>query len=94
MIILQAEHRVPDFAEWKKLFDSDPADRAGSGVKKHRVSQHADDPNLVLIELSFDNRDTAEAMLEKLRGIWSSMPDNMRFDPETRFIEVVDESEY
>ena len=94
MTILQIEHRVSDYGEWKKLFDSDPADRAGSGVKKHRVSQHADDASLVLIELCFDDRAQADAMLEKLNGVWSNMSGDMKINPVTRIIEVMEETEY
>lgn len=32
MYTLQIEHSVNDYAAWKQSFDSDPANRAGSGV--------------------------------------------------------------
>ena len=94
MIILQIEHSINDFGEWKKLFDSDPADRAGSGVKKHRLSQPVDNPNSVNIELTFDDRESAEAMHEKLKGVWSNMAGEIFTDPKARIIEVVEETEY
>ena len=37
MPTLRIEHSVPDFAMWKLAFDSDPADRKGSGVRRYEV---------------------------------------------------------
>jgi hypothetical protein len=34
MHVLRIEYSVPDFDEWKKVFDSDPADRKASGVTR------------------------------------------------------------
>lgn len=34
MLILQIEHKVPNYEGWKKAFDSDPISRKKSGVKR------------------------------------------------------------
>ena len=95
MTILQIEHRVSDYGEWKKLFDSDPGDRAGSGVKAHRLASPSGDDSLVLIELHFDDTAKAEAMLEKLRKIWGNVSGGiMTSPPEARIVEVRESVEY
>lgn len=52
MIILQIEHPVPSFEEWKRAFDSDPVDRQRSGVRRYRILRPVDDPNFVVIDLN------------------------------------------
>jgi hypothetical protein len=37
MYILRIEHAVPDFAAWKKAFDSGPLGRKRSGVRRYRI---------------------------------------------------------
>lgn len=94
MIILQIEHRVPDFNGWKKVFESDPLDRAASGVKSHRVSVVVDKTNYVIIELEFDKLSNAEQMLERLKALWSQVDGKIMISPQTRIIEVVENKIY
>jgi hypothetical protein len=72
MPTLRIEHAVPDYTRWKQAFDSDPADRKGSGVRRYQVMQSADDPNYVLIDLDFDSLEDAEGLLTKMRGVWGT----------------------
>jgi hypothetical protein len=44
MFTLRIQHSVPDFDRWKQAFDSDPADRKGSGVHTYRVLRSVEDP--------------------------------------------------
>ena len=46
MPIVRIEHAVPSFEKWKQAFDSDPADRKGSGVRRYQILRLQDDPNL------------------------------------------------
>jgi hypothetical protein len=55
MFTLRIQHSVPDFDRWKQAFDSDPADRKGSGVHTYRVLRAVEDPSLV-IDLDFEYR--------------------------------------
>ena len=70
MPTLRIQHSVPDFERWKRVFDSDPADRKGSGVREYSVSRSVDDPNLVMIDLVFDSIDDARGLLAKMERIW------------------------
>ncbi|HTE85156.1 MAG TPA: hypothetical protein VK821_10515 [Dehalococcoidia bacterium] len=38
MPILRIEHAVPSFDSWEQAFDSDPAGRKQSGVRRYQVS--------------------------------------------------------
>lgn len=86
--VLRITHTVPDFVEWKRMFDSDPLDRAGSGVRTFRVERAVDDPNLVFGDLEFDSREEAEQMLVKLHALWDRT-DSIR-DASGRVVELVE----
>ncbi|MGO4585717.1 hypothetical protein AB4Z38_17835 [Arthrobacter sp. 2RAF6] len=93
MYTLLIEHAVNDFDAWKRSFDSDPADRAGSGVVSYRVNRSVDDSQRVLIELDFTGREQAESMLDTLRTrVWSGpgRPASLDGMPEARIVESVE----
>ena len=69
MPILRIEHAVPDFSGWKRAFDSDPADRKGSGVRRYHVMRSVEDPNYVMIDREFDSLEDAEGRLAKMRRV-------------------------
>jgi hypothetical protein len=71
MAVLRIEHRVRDFDSWKAAFDGDPVGRQRGGVRSYRILRAADDANLVLIELEFDDAAAAEAFRERLQAMWS-----------------------
>ena len=54
MTILRIEHAVSDYGTWKAAFDSDPAGRAQSGVRRYRIMRPVDDPHYVMIDLEFE----------------------------------------
>lgn len=94
MPILHIQHRVADFDTWKRsAFDSDPIGRAASGVRRHRISRGAGDPNYVMIELEFASLPEAEAMHAALKNLWRN-PLAPIESPEARIIETVEVSEY
>jgi hypothetical protein len=94
MPILRIEHAVPDFDSWKQAFDSDPADRKGSGVRRYRVLRSVEDPNYVMIDLEFDTLDEAEGLLATMRRVWST-GDGQRVmrNPQARIVEAVETKE-
>lgn len=73
MVVLRIEHSVADYERWKATFDADPMGRAASGVRRHRVLRSADDPNHVTIDLEFDARDGAAALLARLHELWKGV---------------------
>jgi hypothetical protein len=86
------EHDVPSYDAWKGAFDSDPVGREAGGVRSYRVLRAADDPDHVLIDLEFDDVDTAEAFQAKLRTLWANV-DLMR-NPSARVAEVVESGQH
>ena len=88
MHVLRVEHGTPDFDAWKDAFDSDPLDRAQSGVRRYRIFRAADDPSYVFIDLEFDTAGEAEAMHGRLKELWSRI-DVVR-NPSARVVEVAE----
>lgn len=54
-------HRVADFAAWKRVYDSVAGMQKAGGVKMHSVLQSLDDPNLVTVLHFFDSAEAAKA---------------------------------
>jgi hypothetical protein len=94
MVILQIEHLVTDFDNWKKVFDSDPLNRKLSGVRAHRIFKTHGDPNNIIIELEFDNIEEAEKMRGKLEILWNKVEGMIMVNPGARILETVESSEY
>lgn len=70
VVMVHMQHTVPDYADWKAMFDADPLDRKGSGVTAYRICRPVGDPGLVMIDLDFEGRDEAEQFLVRLRALW------------------------
>jgi L-rhamnose mutarotase len=94
MIVLQIEHPVPDFNNWKKAFDNDPMQRKQSGVKRYRIFLQKDDPNYVIVELEFDDEQKAELMLSRLQKLWNQVEGIVMTGAKGKIIELVEDKEY
>jgi hypothetical protein len=94
MIVVQIEHPVPDYDNWKKAFDSDPMNRQQSGVKRYRIFRQADNPNYVIIELEFDEMYKAKNLLEALLQLWKQVDGKVITGPKARIIEMTENKEY
>jgi hypothetical protein len=93
MPIVRIEHGVPNFEKWKQAFDSDPADRKGSGVRRYEVLRGRDDPNYVMIDLEFDSMGEADAFLRNMERIWGGPGKAVMQNPRARVadrVELVD----
>lgn len=94
MVILQIEHLVTNFENWKKVFDSDPLNRKLSGVRAHRIFRTTGNENNIIIELEFDNMEEAEKMRGKLENLWNRVEGKIMVNPSARILETVESSEY
>lgn len=94
MIVLQIEHSVPDYNNWKKAFDNDPVNRKQSGVQCHKIFRQADNPNYIIIELEFDTLDEAKNLLAALQQLWKQVEGKVMTGPKTRIIEIVESKDY
>lgn len=93
MVILQIEHSVSNFDEWKAAFDSDPANRKKAGVRRYRVLRPIDNPNYTIIDLEFDSVDQAESLLAALREVWRGLQGTLIESPRVRIVNVVESKE-
>jgi hypothetical protein len=91
MTILQVEHRVRDYDAWKQAFDGDPVGRQQGGVRRYRIMRPTDDPNLVVIELEFDDPGQAEAFQARLRELWGRMGTDLGLEsPHARILDLAE----
>ena len=88
MPTLRIQHSVPNFEGWKRAFDSDPADRKGSGVRRYTVARSVDDQNLVTIDLEFDDTEHARALLAKMERIWQGPGKDVMQNPVAWIVET------
>ena len=94
MVILQIEHKVQRFEDWKKVFDSDPIGRKKMGVKRYAVYRLSDDPQYVVIDLEFEDLTGAQATREALRRLWTNVEGKIMLDPKVRTLDVVESKNY
>lgn len=94
MPILRIEHPVPNFDGWKAAFDSDPAGRERSGVRRYQILRSMDDPNYVMIDLEFDSKGEADALLAAMREVWGRVEGTIMWNPQAHIVEIVESKEY
>jgi hypothetical protein len=90
MIIVQIEHAVPNFDNWKAAFDSDPVNRKQSGVRRYQVLRPIDNPNYAMVDLEFDTSNEAEAFLTAMRALWQRVEGTLIETPRVRMVSVVE----
>lgn len=90
MAIVHIEHDVSDFDAWKAMFDADPLDRQGSGVRRYQVQRGTTAPNHVVIDLELDDADQAGQMLERLRALWAGPAAAVMQNPSGMVLETVE----
>lgn len=73
MNTLHIEHAVTDFETWRTAFDRFSTARAEAGVLAHRIQRPLDDDRYVLVELDFEQAQSAEGFLGFLRTtVWAT----------------------
>jgi hypothetical protein len=94
MAILRIEHSVPNYETWKRAFDNDPASRKQSGVRHYQILRSMDEPNYVMIDLEFETKSEAEALLTSMREVWARVEGMVMWNPQARIVEVVESKDY
>jgi hypothetical protein len=89
MYVLNYWHTVSDYAEWKKIFDSDPLGREASGVRRVSIERPVDDDHTVIGELEFDTLAEAETFAGRLSEIWKGSASATVSDAGYRITEVL-----
>ena len=73
MYVLNYWHTVSDYAEWKKVFDSDPLGRKASGVRRVTIERPVGDEHNVIGHLEFDSLGEAETFADRLHEAWKGL---------------------
>lgn len=94
MYLLRIEHHTPDFDRWKAMFDADPVDRSGKGVRRHQVLRADDDSGLICIELMFDTAAEAQVLLTAMGEVWKKVTGTLIDTPSTRLFQVAEDVRY
>ncbi|HLZ25097.1 MAG TPA: hypothetical protein VKQ30_23490 [Ktedonobacterales bacterium] len=94
MPIVHIEHPIPDYDGWKQAFDSDPAGRERSHVRRYQITRPMDDPHYVMIDLEFDTKADAEAFLVTMREVWRRVEGQVMQNPQARIVEIVESKAY
>lgn len=82
---------VPDFEEWKALFDADRVGRKEIATG-HTISQAIDDPNHVFVRIDFPSVEAAQDFRERLLA--SGILDNMGVEIPPTVVEVAESATY
>ena len=93
MPILRIQHPVPSYEGWKAAFDSDPVGRERSGVRRYQILRSLDDPNFIMIDLEFDTKSEADALLAAMREVWSRVQGSIMSNPQAYIVEQVESKE-
>ena len=94
MYVLNYWHSVPDYAEWKKVFDSDPLGREASGVRRISIERPIDDEHTVIGELEFDTLSEAETFAGRLQEVWKGPASSVVSGAGLRITEVLVQEEF
>lgn len=90
LFVLRIEYPITDDGNWEKIFDDNTVNAGVNGVMNYRLSGVVSDPNLVSIDLEFDNYENAETVLVGLRGWWAGIDGKMVKNRQVRMIEVLE----
>jgi hypothetical protein len=93
MPVLQIEHEINELAVWRDAFKKFTPAREAAGVTRTEVYHPSDDPNYVVINLSFENVDAATKFREFLINQFWSSPNSapaLVGPPTARVLEEVD----
>ena len=94
MYVLNYWHTVTDYAEWKKVFDTDPLGREASGVRRLSIERPLDDEHTVIGELEFDSLGEAETFAGRLQEVWKGLGSAVVSNAGLRITEVLVNQEF
>jgi hypothetical protein len=94
MYVLNYWHNVQDYAQWKKIFDSDPLGREASGVRRLSIERPLDDETQVIGELEFDSVGEAETFARRLQEVWNGTASSVVSNGGYRITEVLVNQEF
>ena len=93
MYVLNYWHSTPDYAEWKKVFDSDPLGREASGIRRYVIERPVGDEHTVIGHLEFDTLGEAETFAGRLEQIWSGLASQVVSNAGHNITEVLEQKQ-
>ncbi len=90
MATLHIEHAISDFETWAQAFRRFGEARRHAGVRAHRINRPVDDDRYVVIQLDFDDVESAESFRRFLQAnVWSNSANSpaLAGEPQTRILE-------
>jgi hypothetical protein len=94
MYVLNYWHTVPDYGEWKTVFDSDPLGREASGVRRVSIERPVDDEHTVIGELEFDSLGEAETFASRLEEVWKGLGSSVVSNAGHRITKILEQKEF
>ena len=93
MYVLNYWHTTPDYAEWKKVFDSDPLGREASGIRRYVIERPVGEEHMVIGHLEFDTLAEAETFAGRLEQIWSGLASRVVSNAGHNITEVLEQKQ-
>ena len=94
MYVLNYWHSVSDYAEWKKVFDSDPLGREASGIRRFSIERPTDDEHMVIGHLEFDSLGEAETFAGRLQEVWNGLGSRVVSNAGLNITEVLEQQQF
>jgi hypothetical protein len=93
-MILLIHVKVPDFAAWKSVFDENMPLRKKHGATRHWVHRSTDDPNEVMIGVSYPSVEAARAFTQDPALREAMTKAGVKTQPHFHFLEEVEAKTY
>ncbi|MEP0813772.1 MAG: cyclase [bacterium] len=85
-----ARHRVKDYKEWRKLFDSFHAVRKAGGETSYQIFHNENDPNDIHMIFEFDSFENAHKFAESQELKDAMVSGGVLEEPSISFVEKYD----
>lgn len=89
MTYMYVRHRVADFDQWLRVFESHGEAQAESGLRDPQVLREASDPNIVVVFFRVEDLATVRAFIETPEAEKGKVDSGVIGDPEGFFLEEI-----
>ena len=86
MTYLRVRHKVADFSDWKRVFDSHSAAQQAAGLRVECVLRNMDDPNEVFLFLEVEDLENAHAFVSSPDAREGKQQSGVVDDPDVYFL--------
>lgn len=95
MTTLHIEHAIKDLEMWREAFERAAPLRTQHGVRSYEIRHPVDDPNYLMIDLTFDTTAAAEGFLAELHKVWQTPAASPALvgAPQTKILKTVESTQ-